>query len=642
MERDLDPEVIKSTQISLGKYVKRPPLSEKLLKKPPFRFLHDIITTVLKTTGFFENLFDDEELISDNVKDRDSKISFLNKVIFVVCSTTGKQLSAKPSKIVAGQEPEKTNELLQCLAQALDDKLSSEKAVKQYKDSIKSSQTTETKTKEPVKPTKKTNDTKKLASRSNEKLTSQKNDTSRSTLKQDKEKSNDIKSKRKEGGTNKNETSSKKTPQTKPVKKNAKDQKEPQTEEKIQSDDKSLNLYEKEKQSEVKDKEKNSATRISKLQSQDSDGSLEKEELTDEKLNIASVSPIKTEDNQDKLNASYTITENDSNSLASSTDLLERSHINVVDNISLESHEKITPKTSDNQIHSHVDNNDNATLKSIEIDLNITDKFKADTSANKELENKIIDTDRHENTITSKFTMFNGNEAKIPRPASVRPSSVRPSSSRPGAPRMREKVDNLIKESDNLLIGKVNIIAENTQNEEEEDTSLIIMDRPESTTVSQDQQELQLSSNEHGHLVQQILDSQKELSQISGKTEIEWQFGAQKAREALNQDIEQLRFNIQALSRVANPLGKLLDHIQEDVEVMRQELQQWSNIYEGVNKEMLKQKTLNEDSLMPFHTKLKQLEGDIEEKHDKINDLKILIHKNAIRIEKLLTSGNVQ
>lgn len=71
----------------------------------------------------------------------------------------------------------------------------------------------------------------------------------------------------------------------------------------------------------------------------------------------------------------------------------------------------------------------------------------------------------------------------------------------------------------------------------------------------------------------------------------EWQFGAQKARETVNQEIEQLRFNIQALSRVANPLGKLLDHIQEDVEVMRQELHQWSNIYEDVTKEMHKQKT---------------------------------------------------
>lgn len=46
--------------------------------------------------------------------------------------------------------------------------------------------------------------------------------------------------------------------------------------------------------------------------------------------------------------------------------------------------------------------------------------------------------------------------------------------------------------------------------------------------------------------------------------------------------------------------------------------------------------------MTPFYTKLKQLDRDIEEKHDKINDLKILIHKNAFRIEKLLVSGNVQ
>lgn len=46
MEKELDPVVIKATQTSLGKYVKRPPLTEKLLKKPPFRFLHDIVTSV--------------------------------------------------------------------------------------------------------------------------------------------------------------------------------------------------------------------------------------------------------------------------------------------------------------------------------------------------------------------------------------------------------------------------------------------------------------------------------------------------------------------------------------------------------------------------------------------------------------------
>lgn len=71
----------------------------------------------------------------------------------------------------------------------------------------------------------------------------------------------------------------------------------------------------------------------------------------------------------------------------------------------------------------------------------------------------------------------------------------------------------------------------------------------------------------------------------------EWQFGAKKARDALYKEIEQLRYDIQALSRVANPLGKVLDHMQEDVEVMRQELNQWTKTYDETSKELIKQKT---------------------------------------------------
>lgn len=45
-EASVSAEVIKKTQSTLGKYVKKPPLNDKLLKKPPFRFLHDVINVV--------------------------------------------------------------------------------------------------------------------------------------------------------------------------------------------------------------------------------------------------------------------------------------------------------------------------------------------------------------------------------------------------------------------------------------------------------------------------------------------------------------------------------------------------------------------------------------------------------------------
>ncbi|XP_040494463.1 TRAF3-interacting protein 1 isoform X5 [Ursus maritimus] len=121
--------VVKRTQEALGKVIRRPPLTEKLLSKPPFRYLHDIITEVIKVTGFMKGLYTDAEMKSDNVKDKDAKISFLQKAIDVVVMVSGEPLSAKPARIVAGLEPERTNELLQRIGKCCLSKLSSDEAV---------------------------------------------------------------------------------------------------------------------------------------------------------------------------------------------------------------------------------------------------------------------------------------------------------------------------------------------------------------------------------------------------------------------------------------------------------------------------------------------------------------------------------
>lgn len=48
-------------------------------------------------------------------QDKDAKISFLRKAIDAVVMVTGEPLSVKPERVVAGHEPEKTNEFLQAI-----------------------------------------------------------------------------------------------------------------------------------------------------------------------------------------------------------------------------------------------------------------------------------------------------------------------------------------------------------------------------------------------------------------------------------------------------------------------------------------------------------------------------------------------
>ncbi|KAK6639294.1 hypothetical protein RUM43_007566 [Polyplax serrata] len=119
MAEDVKPDIIKGTQDVLGKFIKKPILTEKLLKKPPFRFLHDICTSVMKETGFLSGVITGPEDMIENIKDKEGKIAFLQKVIATVEAANGIKLSVKPTKIVAGLEPTKTNELLQELGKAL-------------------------------------------------------------------------------------------------------------------------------------------------------------------------------------------------------------------------------------------------------------------------------------------------------------------------------------------------------------------------------------------------------------------------------------------------------------------------------------------------------------------------------------------
>jgi len=42
----VSPAALKKTKATLGSIITKPPLTDKLLQRPPFKYLHDIITEV--------------------------------------------------------------------------------------------------------------------------------------------------------------------------------------------------------------------------------------------------------------------------------------------------------------------------------------------------------------------------------------------------------------------------------------------------------------------------------------------------------------------------------------------------------------------------------------------------------------------
>ena len=91
----------------------KPKMTEKLLSKPPFRYLHDIFTATMAKTGWGEGMFQGEELNSKSFEDKDSKLAWLVKVITLTEMIVGEKIDIKPSMVLAGQQADKTNVWLQ-------------------------------------------------------------------------------------------------------------------------------------------------------------------------------------------------------------------------------------------------------------------------------------------------------------------------------------------------------------------------------------------------------------------------------------------------------------------------------------------------------------------------------------------------
>jgi hypothetical protein len=96
--------------------LKKPKLKEKVLARPPFRFLHDLLTAVMEKTGMADGLFSGQELDAESFEGKPAKIAYLQKAVDFTNACTGNTVDVSCKNIIAGTEAEKTNEFLQAWA----------------------------------------------------------------------------------------------------------------------------------------------------------------------------------------------------------------------------------------------------------------------------------------------------------------------------------------------------------------------------------------------------------------------------------------------------------------------------------------------------------------------------------------------
>jgi TRAF3-interacting protein 1 len=117
-EEEAIKKAVEKTKEKLGPIINNPKLmSDKLLSKPPVKFIQMIVAETMKATGYPEGLFTQDEL-KQELKDKDQKLEFLKKLLNVVAYTLKKNVAARPMKIAAGLEPDKTNIFFTMLADA--------------------------------------------------------------------------------------------------------------------------------------------------------------------------------------------------------------------------------------------------------------------------------------------------------------------------------------------------------------------------------------------------------------------------------------------------------------------------------------------------------------------------------------------
>ncbi|XP_017047138.1 TRAF3-interacting protein 1 [Drosophila ficusphila] len=592
-DKDLDATILVTQQV-LGKYIKKPPLTEKLLRKPPFRFLMDVFNNFIKQTGKLEGLYTPEEQTFENITSRDDKIRFLQKMIDAIKLITKMELKVRTSKIVAGQEPELTNELLQAMASVAEKNLEWDAVVDQVV--IAHSKTPIAITKPPKEtkvsgknpsPAGKEEDPKRRKEKRispQEQKVRKANDPATRSSPSEKEKVSQKKSKvTKDDSKLGKQNSKQKTPS--PVKQKSKTKVQISTE----SDNFSMSM---------------SPVPAGVTKQSAPEPSPAKKAVETVEKNISQVSPTKP-----KEPVVEPVQETPPASLAPPPEPESRKSSGR-SRRSSGSHKQPEPNPVESQPQPAVPS--------------------AETNLPQETNNS-------EAKREIPMSRENSKESNQRPRTSLRPPSARPASARPGAPR-RRNVEIVLQPNDQVKMSGINVKLETFGDLDDDGENLVIIEDANAHDIAEggggaEEPALEGQLDAQGRLVQQILETQKEL--VHQNAEVE-PLQSQAARQSSARQVNDLRDVIQSLTKAVNPLGKLLDFIPEDIDAMQLELTMWRDTYTQASMDLKRERSLTASATEPMKHQLQQIQASIAEYRELIDESRHKIQQNNARILKLM------
>ncbi|XP_017023775.1 TRAF3-interacting protein 1 isoform X1 [Drosophila kikkawai] len=616
-DKDLD-AIIQVTQQVVGKFIKKPPLTEKLLKKPPFRFLMDVFNNVsgsiktpksclmahqfIKQTGKFDGLYTSEEQEFENIASREDKIRFLQKMIDAVKLTTKQDLKVRTSKIVAGQEPELTNELLQAMASVAEKNLDWDSAVDQVV--IAHSKT-------PIalpKPSKETKTSSKNPSPANGKEEESKRRKEKRTSPQEQK----LRKTTTEPGSRSTPTDKEKD-KTKAASKKAKI---PGAEPKL-----SRQGSKQKSPSPVKLKSKGNKAQLS-TESDNPSMSLSppmpaKHPAAPETVPTVVPKESKAEPSQEAAAPPPPTLSPPTEAPESRKSSAQRRSSASSNRSRRSSGTQRQPEPSPTEIPSQ------PALPKAEANP------PADSNNNTSGELKRELTMSRENSKESN---------QRPR-TSLRPPSARPASARPGAPR-RRNVEIVLQPNDQIKMSGINVKLETFGDLDDDGENLVIIEDANSHDIVEGNKAEDPSLEgpldaQQGRLVQQILETQKELVHQNAEV-VEPSPSSATVRQSSARQVNDLRDVIQSLTKAVNPLGKLLDFIPEDIDAMQLELTMWRDTYTQAAIELKRERSLTASATEPMKHQLQQIEASIVEYQELVDESRHKILQNNARILKML------